>query len=170
MGDASTLLTVGTAFIQGMQGRQQAKAQRLEGQYLEDVANSNARIMDMQAQDALERGEKKAQDVKTQTKKLIGSQRARMAAQGLDLEEDDALAIQQESAEMGAMDAREIKNNAWQEAWGFRVQAQDYRNKGVFANISGKQKARSTVLTTGLNIMNTFASSGKSTPRYQMQS
>jgi 3-methyl-2-oxobutanoate hydroxymethyltransferase len=53
---------------------------------------------------------------------------------------------------------------------GFRVQAQDYRNKGVFANISGKQKARSTVLTTGLNIMNTFASSGKSTPRYQVQS
>lgn len=169
MGDASSLLTIGTAFIQGVQGRNQAKAQRLEGQYLEDTYNANARIMDMQAQDAIDRGDKNAQKMKTQTKKLIGSQRAAMAAQGLDLEEDDALAIQQETAAFGAEDAQTIKNNAWQEAWGYRVQAQDYRNKGVFANITGKQKARSTVLTTGLNIMNTFASSGKSTPRYQMQ-
>lgn len=169
MGDASSLLTIGTAFIQGKLGYDQAKAQRAEGRYLEDTYNSNARIMDMQAQDAKDRGDKKAQEVKTQAKKLIGSQRAAMAAQGLDLDQDDALAIQQETAEFGAVDAQTIKNNAWQEAWGYRVQAQDYRNKGVFANITAKQKAKATILTTGLNIMNTFAQSGKSTPRYQTQ-
>lgn len=170
MSSAGGLLTIGTALLQGKMGIDQARAQKQEGAYLQQTYDANARIMDMQAQDAIDRGAKKSQEVKTQAKKLIGSQRAAMAAQGLDLEEDDALAIQQETAEFGAVDAQTIKNNAWQEAWGYRVQAQDYRNKGIFANITAKQKSRATILTTGLNIMNTFASSGKSTPRYQVQS
>lgn len=170
MGDASTLLTIGTAFIQGIQGRNQAKAQKAEGAYQRQIYESNARMMEMNAEDATYRGEQKAGEIKKQTKKLIGSQRAAMAAQGLDLEQDDALAIQQESAEMGAVDAQEIKNNAWREAWGYRVQAEDYRSRGRFAEITARQKSRSTILTTGLNILNTFASSGKSTPRYQVQS
>jgi hypothetical protein len=169
MGDGGGLLTIGTALLQGKMGYDQAKAQRQEGKYLQQTYDANARIAMMQADDAIDRGNKKAQDLKTQTKKLVGSQRVAMAAQGLDLEADDALAIQQETASMGAVDAQTIKNNAWQEAWGFRVASQDYTNKGTFANITAKQKAKSTILTTGLSIMNTFASSGKSTPKYQMQ-
>jgi hypothetical protein len=169
MGAASALLTVGTAIIQGVQGYRQARANRQESQYLEAQYQTNARLANMQAEDAIARGEKNSANIKTQTKKLIGAQRARLAAQGLDLSEDDALAIQQESAAMGAEDAQTIKNNAWQEAWGYRVQAQDYTNKGVFARIQGKNKANSTILTSGLGILNTFAGYGTTTPRYNLQ-
>lgn len=164
MGDAGSLLTIGTAIVQGVQGRREAKAQLAEGKYQEQVYNSNARMSQMQADDATRRGEEKALEIRQQGKKLIGKQRAAMAAQGLDLEQDDPLNIQMESAAYTAEDSRQTKANAWQEAWGYRVQAQDYANKAKFANITGKQKSRGTILTTGLNIMNTFAS--KQTPRY----
>lgn len=170
MGDASSLLTIGTAVIQGVQGYKQARAQREESQYLEAQYQTNARIAGMQAEDATRRGDQKALEVRRAGKQLVGKQRASMAAQGLDLAADDALAIQEETAGLTALDSQQVKNNAWQEAWGFRVQAADYENKGRFARITGKNKADATVLTSGLGILNTFASSGKSTPRYQMQS
>jgi hypothetical protein len=163
MGD---MLTVGTALIQGIQGYRATKAATQESKYLESQYNSNSRMAMMEAEDAVRRGDQKALEVRKQGKKLIGSQRAAMAAQGLDIEADDALAIQTETAGLTALDSQQIKSNAWQEAWGYRVQSQDYASKARFARVQGMQKANSTILTTGLGIMNTFANNGKSTPRY----
>ena len=163
MGD---MLTVGTALIQGIQGYRATKAATQESKYLESQYNANSRMAMMQAEDAVRRGDQKALEVRKQGKKLVGAQRAAMAAQGLDIEADDALAIQTETAGLTAEDSKQIQNNAWMDAWGYRVQSQDYASKARFARVQGMQKANSTILTTGLGIMNTFASSGKSTPRY----
>lgn len=162
--------TIATALIQAKMTYDEARAQKQEGKYVKQVHEANARMAEMNAEDATYRGEQKATEVKKQTKKLIGAQRAAMAAQGLDLEEDDALAIQQESAEMGAVDAQEIKNNAWREAWGYRVQAANYYSLGRFAEITARQRARKTILTGGLSILNTFASSSGGSSGYSSKS
>lgn len=130
----------------------QSKAQKSEGDYQKQIYESNARLADIQADDAIRRGEKDAKQHKKNVKRLIGSQRAALAAQGLDLEADDALAIQQESAEYGALDVLEIKNNAWREAWGYKVQANDFMGRARFADITAKNKARNTILTGGMSI------------------
>jgi hypothetical protein len=148
-------MTALTMVVQGIQGYRQARADRLEGQYLERQAQTNARMANYQAEDAIARGDKEALSHKIMTNKFIGSQRAAMAAQGLDLEADDAAAIQEESKVAGAIDAQTIKNNAWKEAWGYRVQAEDFTQKGQFARITSKLKADNTILTSGLGILNT---------------
>lgn len=130
----------------------QSKAQRAEGNYQKQIFETNARLAEIQAEDATRRGDKAAKDHLAKTKKLIGSQRAAMAAQGLNLKEDDALALQQETAAYGAMDAQEIKNNAFREAWGYKVQANDYTYRGRMAKITGDSTARQSILTGGLGI------------------
>ena len=135
----------------------QSKAIKSEGAYEKQLHETNARLADLQAEDAIRRGDKEALQHKKTVKKIIGSQRARMAAQGLDLESDDALAIQQESAEFGALDTLQIKNNAWREAWGYRVQSNDYLGRARYAEITSKSKARQTLLTGGMSVAKDIA-------------
>jgi len=158
MGLAGSILTIASSILQGVQGSREAAAQRAEGRYQQSIYDSNARIIsEFKGEDSIYRGQQKADEIKLRGAKLIGSQRAALAAQGLDLGQDDALAIQQETAGDTAEDARQIKNNAWQEAWGFRAQALNDRTAGNFAGVTANQKATGTILTTGLNILNTFS-------------
>lgn len=148
---ATALFTGISAGASLLTARSQASALRSQGAYERQTFETNSRLAAIQAEDAIRRGDKEATELKKNTKRLIGSQRAALAAQGLDLEADDALAIQQETAELGAQDALTLKNNAWREGWGFRVQAQDSASRGAFAEVTAKNTARNTLLTGGLN-------------------
>jgi len=156
-----TLLATATAVIgTGVSSYSQSQAQKQQGAYEASIYETNARLAEIQAKDAIRRGELASTEKKKQTKQLIGSQRARLAAQGqeLGLRESDALLIQEETAEFGALDALEIRNNAWREAWGYRVQASDYLSRAKFARLTAKQKARNTLLTGGLQAAGQIAS------------
>ena len=135
----------------------QSTSQKSLGKYEAQMLDANSRMATLQADDAIKRGDKAALEHKKATKKLIGTQRAAMAAQGLNIEEDDALAIQQETAEMGALDAQEIKNNAWREAWGYRVQASNLSGQAGMTRITSKGKARQTLLTGGMGVAKDIA-------------
>lgn len=136
----------------GVSGYNQARASAAEGAYYKQIYDANANLMNIQAADAIERGEKAATEHKKATKRLIGAQRAAMAAQGIDIDDGSALDVQMDTAGLGAMDALEIKNNAWREAWGYKVQAANYTSQGVYADLTAKNKSRNTILTTGLGI------------------
>ena len=142
----------------------QSQAQKSAGAYQLQIAETNSRLANIQAQDAISRGEKEAKALKIQTKRLIGAQRAAGAAQGQDLEgvegEGGFLDIQQESAGLGAMDALTIKNNAWREAWGYRVQGQDYLGRGRMSYLTSRAQARSTLITGGLTAVKDIAYAG----------
>lgn len=165
---ALTAVSVGTTLVSSMQ---QSNAYKMQAAYEKNAYDWNARIAEIQAQDAVDRGEKAANELKKNTRRLIGAQRAALAAQGIAIDEGDALDIQLETAELGAADAQEIKNNAWREAWGYRVNALDLRGKGSFAELSGKTAARNTLLTGGMNIAKDLAygaylNERKTVPRY----
>ena len=157
---AEVFSAVGT----GIQGFNQSRAYSAEGAYQKQIYDSNAQIADIQAADAIDRGNRDASALKKQTKRLIGSQRAALAAQGIEVNDADALALQMDTAGQGAQDALKIKNNAWMEAWGYKVQSANYTSQGNFANLAAQNKSRNTILTTGLNIANDFASFNASTP------
>lgn len=157
---ATTALTVVSGITNVFSSLSQSSAQKAEGSYQKSIYDTNSKIAEIQAADALKRGETEATNLKTQTKKLIGAQRARLAAQGQDLESGDALDIQEETAGLGSIDALQIKNNAWREAWGYQVQAEDYRSRGVYAEMTGKNKSRSTLLTGGLQVAKGIAQAG----------
>lgn len=128
----------------------QAKAIKTQSKYEQQQANFNAEVADLQAQEAINRGNREASLKRKETKRLIGDQRAALAAQGIDVNTDTAAIIQQDTAGVGAEDVETIKNNAWKEAWGYQVQSQEYRSQAEFARISGKYKRSQTIATGGL--------------------
>lgn len=135
----------------------QASATKQAGEYDASVFESNARIQDILAADAITRGDKEAVKAKQATKRLIGSQRAAMGAQGIDIESGSALDIQQETAALGAEDALTIKNNAWRESWGYKVQSNDLTGRADMARRTAKTKAKNTLLTGGLSAVKDIA-------------
>lgn len=143
---ASTLLT--------SQG--QASAIKIESQYRANQFAMNARLADIRAKDAEERGKEDAKNYKLQVKRLIGRQRAALAAQGVDPDTGTGLDIQLETAEFGALDANTILNNAFREAAGYRIEAIDNRGQASFTKLAGKNQARSSLVTGGIKAVSDF--------------
>lgn len=145
---------------QGMQGVSsfggayaQSQALKTQGDFEKQQYDTNVRLAQMQADDAIARGDKSAQLLQRQTKGQIGSERADMAAQGIDIDSGSAAEIQKDTAEMSKIDETTIRNNAWREAWGYKVQANDTAAKGEMAQIGANNAANNTMLTGGMKFL-----------------
>jgi hypothetical protein len=57
------------------------------------------------------------------------------------------------TAVLSTLDAATIKNNAAREAWGYKVQAQDYQNRGDILLTNADNEATSTLLTGSSNLL-----------------
>jgi len=123
-----------------------ASGQYASGKANQELANYNARIADVQAEDALARGRESESIQRKRTKALIGTQRARFGAQNIEINDGSALDVQADTAYLGELDALTIRNNAAREAWGYKVQAEDYRARGRIARMEGTYGAAGTLL------------------------
>ncbi len=131
-------------------GGLQAYGQYQSGRANERLMDYNARLAEQQAEDALARGREAEGLQRLKTRVTIGSQRARMAASGVDISaEGSAIDLVADTARLGELDALTIRNNAAREAWGYRTQATDYRMRGDIARTEGTYGAIGTLLTTG---------------------
>ena len=124
-----------------------AKALRQQGDYQSDMFDFNAKMSKIQAQDAIDRGDKEAQNYLLKGRQTIGSQRAALAAQGVDVSTGSAADVQADTAVSAAMGAVTIRSNAWREAMGYKAQGVNYQNQGFIAKTSAQNEARTTMLT-----------------------
>lgn len=125
----------------------QASAIRAQGRYQSSMYNLNAKMAEFQGEQALKRGERSAIDYEKQVAQLIGTQRTAIAANNVQLGEGSAAEILTDTAVRGAENVVTIRSNAWQEAWGFRAQAAEYRGAGNMAEIGSDFDATQTVLS-----------------------
>ena len=158
------------ALIAGIGGQTFMQAQAAKDQAAMEGAlfDMNRRNADIMAEDAIERGEKGAQDHRRKTKRLIGAQRAALAAQGIDVNYGSAAGIQSETQALGERDALTIRNNAWREAFGFRSQADSLRLQSEFSKSAAKSARTNTLVTGGLRILEVGRSAyggGAKTPK-----
>lgn len=128
----------------------QSQAIKAQGRFQKNQLEFNASVAELQAEDAITRGNKEALNKRKQSKQVIGSQRAALAAQGIEVNADTASQIQEDTAGLAAEDIITIKNNAWREAWGYRVQAQDLRTQAAMAKSAARFNQTQTILTGGL--------------------
>jgi hypothetical protein len=140
------------------QGIGQSMAVKARGDYEEFIARQNADLADRDAKEIEKRGDKASSDYKNQVNQLKGQQRSSMAAQGIDINQGSAAEIQKETATLGALDALQLKNNAWREAFGMRGQANQYRAQGRMAKVAAKNEAKNTLLTGGMKALSSAAS------------
>lgn len=91
-----------------------------QAQFSKEMANYNAGLAEMNAQDALRRGNEDAMKVGRQGRQLGGTQRAVMAARGIDIGEGTAADILDQTDFFSISDQNTVRNNAAREAWNYR--------------------------------------------------
>jgi len=164
MAGLSSILSATTFAVQGVSSfvgaRSQSQAIESKSEFDASQQETNSRLAEIRAKDAISRGKKESQQQKLKTKQLIGKQRARLAAQGIEIDSGSALDVQLETAELGAVDAMTIENNAFREATGHRIEAIEQKGQAGMTRLSGKEKSRDTLLTGGLQAASGFARAG----------
>jgi hypothetical protein len=133
--------SVGQTATSFIGNQRQAAAAKAQGEYESNIDNQNASLADAQAQDALQRGQVDESRQRMATRQNIGSSRAALAAQGVDISSGSAADVQASEAGLGELDALTIRNNAAREAWGYTVEGINYRQQGKLAKFGGQQAA-----------------------------
>lgn len=114
----------------------------------------NSEVAKFQADDAIIMGNRAASEHLQKVRGVIGAQKAAMAAQGIEVNDNSALEVLEDTARSGAIDALIIRNNARREAWGFRVSSSQYASQAGFSRIAADYGPRGTLIGGGLD---TFA-------------
>ncbi len=139
-------VTAGMTLASGAIG---AYGQYSSGKINQRMANLNAEYNELQARDALERGDEEATEMRKTTRQVIGAQRAKQGASGVDVNSGSAVDVQADTAVIGEQDALTIKSNAMREALGYRLGASDYRARGAIERTQSKMAAYGTLLSSG---------------------
>lgn len=154
MCEPATIAMVAMTVIGGVV---QAKAQRDQGKYEQEVANQNAKIADMQAENAKQIGNIEEERQRARVRQQIASQRVAFAANNVDAATGTAAEVLGDTAGFGYADATQIRSNALREAWGYKVDATNSRSRGRAARYNGSMGATGTLLTTGAQAMGQYS-------------
>lgn len=157
MAALSGALLLGSAAMSLYGSQQQAQGQLAIGEFQKDQYLFNSKLAGIQADQALERGDRQASQLLAQGRKIQGSQRAAAAANGVDVNSGSAADLQGEAQDAVMMDYNMAKNNAWREAWGYKVQATDLKGQGNLASLAAQNQANNTMLTGGLQAVGTLS-------------
>lgn len=137
----STLGTVASLAGTGIQ----AMGQYDSASVAQQVAKNNAKIAESQAKDAESRGEQEALDLRRKAAQFKGGQRAKMAANGLDLTYGTQADILDQTDFFSQMDEATVRTNARKEAWNRRAQKANYQAEAT--SFSPWATAAGTMLT-----------------------
>lgn len=114
-----------------------AQAAGNQAAYAKGIAQNNAIEAERAAADARARGEEDVQDVRRRASMLQGSQRAAMAARGLDLGEGTAADILAQTEFFSSIDQATARDNARRQARGYTSQANNFSAQARASSPSG---------------------------------
>jgi hypothetical protein len=138
-----TAIVVGGSILVG--GIMKGQAEKDAAKASASAMKRNARIAEMAASDALQRGEQEAGRVQMAGEAVEGQQRAGYGAMGVDVNSGSAARTQADTAALTAMDMETVRNNAQREAWGLEVQATN-----MLSDASAVSKAGANALLGGI--------------------
>lgn len=119
-----------------------------EGQDAADAAMQNRQFALMAARDATIRGQEKAGMYRAEGSRVIGAQRVAAGASGTAVDSDSSVALQESTRALSEMDALQARNNAAREAWGYTVQADQFRDQAKRLRSSSRWAAAGSLLGT----------------------
>lgn len=154
---ATLVLTAASGAAATYGGIQNSKGQQAMLNYQAQVGDINAVYADRAARDALERGELDVLAHGRQVAKLRGEQTLGAASQGLDVSFGTPLDIAGDTAVLAAEDAARLSSNAENEAQGYRINAQNYRNDAAGNRAAKANEHTSMIIGAGTTLLNTAA-------------
>ncbi len=109
--------------LQGASAASSAVGAYYSSRSQKDALGFQADLEEYQAQNALLQGEREMQRSRLSTAQLKSTQRASMAANGVDLSEGTPARVLTSTDLLGEIDAQTIQQNALRSAWGYRTDA-----------------------------------------------
>lgn len=135
-----TLAMIAATALQYVSSQQAAKTQQdaLEQQakFRAMAIEVNRKVSDYQAREALSAGQKASYKLKTYQDKMLAAQQLSLIAQGVSPTMGTALALQKETVMLSNLDIQTAQNNAWREAWGYRMQAEQLGLEGRLSQMA----------------------------------
>lgn len=113
-----------------------AKSSKASLELQANLADINARQLESTAQSTLLTGQREEQKSRIATANLKGSQRASLAANGVDLGVGSAEQILTSTDVLGEIDANTINANAVRSAWGYRTESTNQKNQALMSRAS----------------------------------
>lgn len=141
------------SLMSAMGARDAAKAQKSALQAEAILAETNAKILEMNAQADLIAGQREEQKSRLSTAQLKGSQKVALAANGIALDTDPtstANNILTSTDVMGEIDANTIQANAIRSAFGQRIEATSYTNQAILKRAGAKAISPNKAFVTSL--------------------
>lgn len=115
-------MTAAGTVVQTSAAMSASKAQKQAYEYQAAVSRNNQKIAEWQAQNEIAKGQEAEIEQRRRISALKGSQRAGLAAKGLDISTGSALNILTDTDYLGELDVANIRSNAERAAWAARVQ------------------------------------------------
>lgn len=131
-------LTAASAATSAVGARKQGLAAGRQADFEASLADTNAAIAGLQADDAMARGREAASKARSDTRQLLGTERTAAAASGVDATVGSAADVLRDTKYLGALDEQTIMNNARREAWGFEVEAMNATASGRLTRRAGR--------------------------------
>lgn len=132
-----------------LQGRAQQKAYESQAAAMEQ----NARIADMQATDAIQRGGREEGNLRRRARQIAGAQIAQAAASGLAGDSGSLADAYLQSATNMERDVATNAINHAKEAWGYNTQAANYRSQASGLRAAGKSAFMGGLLGAGTSLL-----------------
>ncbi len=135
-------------WLQLISGGIDAAGKLAQGKQDAATGETNRRLGEAQANDALLRGSIEEQRYRREVAQVVGAQKAVFGQRNVAVS-GTALDLLSDTAQVGEEDALTIRNNAAREAWGLRHQADESRRWGANQRTNSQFAAGSTLLTSG---------------------
>ena len=90
----------------------------------------NARYIEATEDDIRRKGDMQAKKLKEEGRKFLGSQKASVLAQGVELDSDVAIRLKEQAEDLIAEDVEELRQGVWAQAFGLETQAEQTRLGG----------------------------------------
>jgi len=154
MGEA---IAIGGAVVSVFGQQQGAEAQQQSLDYQKEILENNRNIAEKLALDATERGKVKEKGFRRSLETFKGKQRAAVAGSGIVVDQDMALDFLLDTAEMGEIDALNIRNNASREAFGFRAQGEGFNAQAAITGAASASVGRAANIQSVSTILGAAA-------------
>ena len=141
---------IGGMFSSAIGSYYSAQTQKSNLKFQADMAEISARMSEQSAQSALMQGQRQAGAVSMRAGQIKSSQRAALAANGVDIGTGSAAELQASTDIMKEIDMNTAEANAVRAAWGYRTQAVNAQNEASMRRASADSMSPFGAMATSL--------------------
>lgn len=129
-----------------------AQAERADAEFQRRAMERHAALLERARVDRLRAGEREAGLQERRAAGVVGAQRAALAASGVDVNTGSAALIQQVTSMQGREEANTVRINAFREALGYKLEAEEERGRAGILRAGARSRQRLSLATGGFQL------------------